>query len=185
MFLGNWHLHCHISYISWSFIGSCRVSCLTMTIIWLGFGQKERNFYGKLLICDYLFCQSCTICCFFPATYWTSWTYRGTGKLNCLLSLKMLVSSSYYFLNYLQAIQQYGDVDVFTSNFRPLKATVSGLPDRTFMKLVVCAKTNKVLGLHMCGEDAPEIVQVSSFLFSQFGALLRARLARLFGKIFW
>ncbi|XP_010264382.1 PREDICTED: glutathione reductase, chloroplastic-like [Nelumbo nucifera] len=58
-----------------------------------------------------------------------------------------------------QAIQQYGDVDVFTSNFRPLKATVSGLPDRTFMKLVVCAKTNKVLGLHMCGEDAPEIVQ--------------------------
>lgn len=28
------------------------------------------------------------------------------------------------------------------------------------MKLVLCAKTNKVLGLHMCGEDAPEIVQV-------------------------
>ena len=28
------------------------------------------------------------------------------------------------------------------------------------MKLIVCAKTNKVLGLHMCGEDSPEIVQV-------------------------
>lgn len=58
-----------------------------------------------------------------------------------------------------QAIQEYGDIDVYTSNFRPLKATLSGLPDRVFMKLVVCAKTNKVIGLHMCGDDAPEIVQ--------------------------
>nr|GMD61017.1 glutathione reductase, chloroplastic [Ipomoea batatas] len=58
-----------------------------------------------------------------------------------------------------QAINAYGDVDIFTSNFRPLKATLSGLTDRVFMKLIVCAKTNKVLGLHMCGEDAPEITQ--------------------------
>nr|QIM56759.1 chloroplast glutathione reductase [Morus alba] len=58
-----------------------------------------------------------------------------------------------------QAVEQYGDVDIFTANFRPLKATLSGLPDRVFMKLVVCAKTNKVVGLHMCGEDSPEIVQ--------------------------
>lgn len=58
-----------------------------------------------------------------------------------------------------QAVQEYGDVDIYTANFRPLKATLSGLPDRVFMKLVVCAKTNKVVGLHMCGDDAPEIVQ--------------------------
>ncbi|KAJ7977305.1 glutathione reductase [Quillaja saponaria] len=58
-----------------------------------------------------------------------------------------------------QAIEKYGDVDIYTANFRPLKATLSGLPDRIFMKLIVCAKTNKVLGLHMCGEDSPEIVQ--------------------------
>ncbi|KAK4482308.1 hypothetical protein RD792_009461 [Penstemon davidsonii] len=58
-----------------------------------------------------------------------------------------------------QAVKEYGDVDVYTSNFRPLKATLSGLPDRVFMKLIVCAKTNKVIGLHMCGEDSPEIVQ--------------------------
>jgi len=58
-----------------------------------------------------------------------------------------------------QAVKEYGDVDVFTANFRPLKATLSGLPDRIFMKLIVCAKTRKVLGLHMCGEDSPEIVQ--------------------------
>ena len=60
----------------------------------------------------------------------------------------------------LQATKEYGDIDVFTGNFRPLKATLSGLPDRVFMKLIVCAKTNKVLGLNMCGEDSPEIVQV-------------------------
>ncbi|KAF3436214.1 hypothetical protein FNV43_RR23306 [Rhamnella rubrinervis] len=58
-----------------------------------------------------------------------------------------------------QAVQEYGDIDIYTANFRPLKATLSGLPDRVFMKLIVCAKTNRVLGLHMCGEDSPEIVQ--------------------------
>ncbi|KAK4418346.1 Glutathione reductase, chloroplastic [Sesamum alatum] len=58
-----------------------------------------------------------------------------------------------------QAIKEYGNIDVYTSNFRPMKATLSGLPDRVFMKLVVCAKTNKVLGVHMCGEDSPEIIQ--------------------------
>ncbi|KAL7151516.1 hypothetical protein ABFS83_04G036100 [Erythranthe nasuta] len=58
-----------------------------------------------------------------------------------------------------QAIEEYADIDVYTSNFRPLKATLSGLPDRVFMKVIVCAKTNKVVGLHMCGEDSAEIVQ--------------------------
>nr|QKF54532.1 glutathione reductase [Myrciaria dubia] len=58
-----------------------------------------------------------------------------------------------------QAIEEYGDVDIFTANFRPLKATLSGLPDRVLMKLIVCAKTDRVLGLHMCGEESPETVQ--------------------------
>ncbi|KAE8681794.1 Glutathione reductase [Hibiscus syriacus] len=55
--------------------------------------------------------------------------------------------------------KEYGNIDVYTANFRPLKATLSGLPDRVFMKLIVCVKTNKVLGLHMCGEDSAEITQ--------------------------
>ncbi|KAG1334079.1 putative Glutathione reductase, chloroplastic [Cocos nucifera] len=58
-----------------------------------------------------------------------------------------------------KAIQEYGDVDIYTANFRPLKATLSGLPDRIFMKIIVCTSTNKVLGVHMCGEDSPEIIQ--------------------------
>lgn len=64
------------------------------------------------------------------------------------------------FWLFTQAVEQYGDVDIFTANFRPLKATLSGLPDRVLMKLIVSAKTNKVLGLHMCGDDAAEIMQV-------------------------
>ncbi|CAH2064123.1 unnamed protein product [Thlaspi arvense] len=69
------------------------------------------------------------------------------------------------------AIEQYGDIDVFTSNFKPLKATLSGLPDRVFMKLIVCANTNKVLGVHMCGEDSPEIIQ-------GFGVAVKAGLTK-------
>ncbi|CAH8360238.1 unnamed protein product [Eruca vesicaria subsp. sativa] len=70
-----------------------------------------------------------------------------------------------------QAIEQYGDIDVFTSNFKPLKATLSGLPDRVFMKLIVCANTNKVLGVHMCGDDSPEIIQ-------GFGVAVKAGLTK-------
>ncbi|PWA85896.1 glutathione reductase protein [Artemisia annua] len=58
-----------------------------------------------------------------------------------------------------QAIEAYDDIDVYTANFRPLKATLSGLPDRVFMKLIVSAKTDQVVGLHMCGEDSAEVVQ--------------------------
>lgn len=71
-------------------------------------------------------------------------------------SLWLTLSKTIFF----QAIEKYGDVDVYTSNFKPLRATLSGLPDRVYMKVIVCAKTNKVLGVHMCGEDAPEIIQV-------------------------
>ncbi|KAH7442436.1 hypothetical protein KP509_03G088400 [Ceratopteris richardii] len=58
-----------------------------------------------------------------------------------------------------EAIDEYGDVDVYTTNFRPMKATLSGLPDRTFMKIVVDVKTDKVIGVHLCGDDSPEITQ--------------------------
>ncbi|MFO1068442.1 MAG: glutathione-disulfide reductase [Geminicoccaceae bacterium] len=51
------------------------------------------------------------------------------------------------------------DVLVFRSRFRPMLHTLTGLPDRTMMKLVVDKATDRVLGLHMVGEDAAEIVQ--------------------------
>jgi glutathione reductase (NADPH) len=51
------------------------------------------------------------------------------------------------------------EVDVYVSNFRPMKHTLSGRDERTMMKVVVERATGKVLGFHMVGADAPEIVQ--------------------------
>ncbi len=58
-----------------------------------------------------------------------------------------------------QARQQYGEVDIYQSRFRPMKNTLSGRDERTFMKLVVDAKSDRVVGCHMLGPDAPEIIQ--------------------------
>ena len=52
-----------------------------------------------------------------------------------------------------------GAVRIFRSEFRPLKHTLSGSSERTLMKLVVDANTDRVLGVHMVGADAGEIVQ--------------------------
>lgn len=54
---------------------------------------------------------------------------------------------------------RYGEVDVYRTSFRPLKATISGRDERVMMKLVVDAKTDRVVGAHMVGEDAGEIMQ--------------------------
>ena len=50
-------------------------------------------------------------------------------------------------------------VKVFESRFRPMKLTLTESDERTLMKLVVDAKTDRVLGCHMVGPDAGEIVQ--------------------------
>lgn len=50
-------------------------------------------------------------------------------------------------------------VTVFKTSFRPMLHTLTGRDEKTFMKLVVDNKTDRVLGVHMCGRDAPEILQ--------------------------
>ncbi len=62
-------------------------------------------------------------------------------------------------LTELQARQAYGDVDIYRSTFRPLKHTLSGRDEKTMMKLIVDRATQKVVGAHMVGLDAPEIIQ--------------------------
>jgi glutathione reductase (NADPH) len=52
-----------------------------------------------------------------------------------------------------------GEVRVYTAAFRPMKYTVSGRHQRTFMKLIVEAATDKVVGVHMVGDDAAELIQ--------------------------
>jgi glutathione reductase (NADPH) len=57
------------------------------------------------------------------------------------------------------ARKKYGEVDIYRTSFRPLRATVSGRDERVMMKLVVDAKTDRVVGAHMVGESAGEIMQ--------------------------
>jgi glutathione reductase (NADPH) len=54
---------------------------------------------------------------------------------------------------------QYGEIDVFAERFRPLKHTLSGSNEQMFMKLVVDRASNRVVGAHMIGADAGEIIQ--------------------------
>ena len=48
---------------------------------------------------------------------------------------------------------------VFEASFRAMKNTISGRPEKTLMKLIVHPETDVVLGAHMMGPDAPEIIQ--------------------------
>ena len=48
---------------------------------------------------------------------------------------------------------------VFTASFRAMKNTISGRPEKTLMKLLVHPDTDVVIGAHMMGPDAPEIIQ--------------------------
>ena len=51
------------------------------------------------------------------------------------------------------------EVEIYRSSFKPMKHTLSGSDERAMMKLIVDKKTDVVLGCHMVGADAPEIIQ--------------------------
>jgi glutathione reductase (NADPH) len=57
------------------------------------------------------------------------------------------------------ARQRYGEIDVYRTTFRTLKHTLTHSQERTLMKLVVDRASDRVVGLHMVGPDAGEIVQ--------------------------
>ena len=60
------------------------------------------------------------------------------------------------------ARERHPKIDIYKVNFRPLKNTVSGRDERTLMKLVVDAETDRILGCHVLGPDAAEIVQMAA-----------------------
>ena len=59
-----------------------------------------------------------------------------------------------------QAVKKLGKVDIYKASFRPMKATLSGRDTRVFMKLVVDGSTDKIVGCHIIGPDAAELIQV-------------------------
>ena len=59
-----------------------------------------------------------------------------------------------------QARERLDKVDIYKASFRPMKATLSGRDTRSFMKLVVDGITDRVVGCHIAGPDAGELIQV-------------------------
>lgn len=58
-----------------------------------------------------------------------------------------------------QARERYEEVEVYRSSFRALKHTISGASERTLMKMLVDKASDKIIGVHMVGSDAGEIIQ--------------------------
>lgn len=58
-----------------------------------------------------------------------------------------------------QALEQGITIDVYTSSFRGLKYTLTPLQHRSMMKMIVEKQSDKVIGLHMAGDDAAEMMQ--------------------------
>jgi glutathione reductase (NADPH) len=61
-----------------------------------------------------------------------------------------------------EARNKFGQIRTFTSDFRPMKNVLAGRNERSLYKLVVDAATDVVVGIHMIGPDAPEILQAAA-----------------------
>jgi glutathione reductase (NADPH) len=63
-------------------------------------------------------------------------------------------------LTEMQARKQFARVDIYKTTFRPMKATLSGRNTRSFFKLVIDGETDRVVGCHIVGPDAGEMIQL-------------------------
>ena len=61
-----------------------------------------------------------------------------------------------------QARNKLGSVKVFTSDFRPMKNVLAGRDERSLYKLVLDGTTDQIVGIHMIGPDAPELLQIAA-----------------------
>lgn len=61
-----------------------------------------------------------------------------------------------------EARKKLGRIDIYKTKFRPMKNVLAGNESRMVMKLVVEAATQRVVGVHAVGEDAPEIIQLAA-----------------------
>lgn len=57
------------------------------------------------------------------------------------------------------ALAQHGEIDLYRASFKSMRHTLSGRDERTLVKLIVDSASQRVLGAHMVGADAPEIIQ--------------------------
>ncbi len=58
-----------------------------------------------------------------------------------------------------QARDAYGEIEIYRSTFRPMKHTLSGSDEKNMMKIIVDKASDKIIGVHMVGSEAGEIIQ--------------------------
>jgi len=58
-----------------------------------------------------------------------------------------------------KAREKYPDIDIYKTRFTPMKNTLSGIDEKSLIKMIVVRSTDRVIGIHMVGPDAPEIIQ--------------------------
>lgn len=58
-----------------------------------------------------------------------------------------------------EAREKYPDIDIYQTRFTPMKNALSGSDEKTLMKMIVIRSTDRVVGMHMVGTDAAEIIQ--------------------------
>ena len=78
-----------------------------------------------------------------------------------------------------EAARERGPVRIYRSDFKPLQHTLSGSTERTLMKIVVDDATDRVLGMHMVGADAGEVIQ--GFAAALQAGVTKAQLDRTVG----
>jgi glutathione reductase (NADPH) len=61
-----------------------------------------------------------------------------------------------------EARHKLGKVDIYLARFKPMKYALTGSAERSLIKLVVDAASEKVVGCHVVGPDAPEMIQLAA-----------------------
>ncbi len=78
-----------------------------------------------------------------------------------------------------EACEQYKQVKCYTSKFRAMKYAMSEVQEKTFMKIIVCEDSDQVLGMHVVGTDAGEMIQGFAVAIKQ--GLTRTQLQKTIG----
>ncbi|MFM9915861.1 MAG: glutathione-disulfide reductase, partial [Rhizobacter sp.] len=78
-----------------------------------------------------------------------------------------------------EAARERGAVRIYRSEFKALQHTLSGSTERTLMKIVVDDASDRVLGMHMVGADAGEVIQ--GFAAAMQAGVTKAQLDRTIG----
>ncbi len=60
------------------------------------------------------------------------------------------------------ALRSHGKVDVYRTSFRPMRNMLTSNQERTLMKIIVDGGSDRILGVHIAGEDAPEMIQLAA-----------------------